>query len=316
MSWEREPLWTKAKLYFEYAFNETHDDPKFGLWCSLGLEILARAAIASKNPALLAEPASDHRYLLHALGLSVERSPKSININIVFTLCKMLFSEFSDEHFKIAMSLANRRNEELHSGAAVFVEYKTEQWLDGFYSVCKVLAMAMGETLVSLFGGQEAKIAEETILDKKKDVKKEVMKLIQAHKTIFGSKSEDERILAAKKSEESGDLLSHERHHRVKCPACDCVATEQGEVFGKEHVSHEEDCILVKRDIKPTNFYCSACGLKLEGYAKLDAAGLGRYYSRQTTYSPEEYYGLISEEELQLRIDEYIADQGQEYDNE
>ena len=39
MSWEREPLLTKAKLFFERAFNESRDEPLFGLWCSLGLEL-------------------------------------------------------------------------------------------------------------------------------------------------------------------------------------------------------------------------------------------------------------------------------------
>src|ERR1700733_8056848 len=39
MSWERDPLWAKARLYFEHAFREPRDDPRFGLWCSLGLEL-------------------------------------------------------------------------------------------------------------------------------------------------------------------------------------------------------------------------------------------------------------------------------------
>src|SRR5713101_2698481 len=41
MSWERDPLWAKARLYFERAFELPRDDPRFGLWCSLALELLA-----------------------------------------------------------------------------------------------------------------------------------------------------------------------------------------------------------------------------------------------------------------------------------
>jgi hypothetical protein len=56
MSWERDPLWAKTKLFFERAFNEPREDPIFGLWCSLGLELLGRAALSSISPTLLAEP--------------------------------------------------------------------------------------------------------------------------------------------------------------------------------------------------------------------------------------------------------------------
>jgi hypothetical protein len=63
------------------------DDPFFGLWCSFGLEILARAAIANISPVLLAEPDRDHRYLLHALGRGSERiERKSIDTACVLNL--------------------------------------------------------------------------------------------------------------------------------------------------------------------------------------------------------------------------------------
>ena len=36
MSWERDPLWVKAKLYIERGFAFPREDPQFGLWCALG----------------------------------------------------------------------------------------------------------------------------------------------------------------------------------------------------------------------------------------------------------------------------------------
>lgn len=50
MSWEREPLWSKARLFFEKAFSEERENPAFGLWCTMGLELLARSAISSISP--------------------------------------------------------------------------------------------------------------------------------------------------------------------------------------------------------------------------------------------------------------------------
>jgi hypothetical protein len=74
MIWERDPLWAKAKLFLERAFEYPADDPQHGLWCSFGLELLARAAVASVSPTLLAEPDRDHQNLLHALGVGPKLS--------------------------------------------------------------------------------------------------------------------------------------------------------------------------------------------------------------------------------------------------
>src|SRR5713226_5553634 len=92
MSWERDPLWAKARLYFERAFEVPRDDPRFGLWCSLALELLARAALASVSPTLLAEPDREHKFLLHALNRGSQKTPRrSIGTAQVFDLCKTLF---------------------------------------------------------------------------------------------------------------------------------------------------------------------------------------------------------------------------------
>ena len=74
MSWERDPLFAKSRLFFGRAFDLPRDDPQFGLWCAFGLELLARAALASVSPTLLAEPDDDHKHLLHSLGRGAERS--------------------------------------------------------------------------------------------------------------------------------------------------------------------------------------------------------------------------------------------------
>ena len=91
---------------------------------------------------------------------------------------------------------------------------------------------------------------------------------------------------ARAQAEELARELSAERHHRVVCPACGCTATLQGMPFGKEHVTHEEaEAIVVRQVVSPTDFSCSACGLKLTTYAAVETAGLGEHYTRTTTYS-------------------------------
>jgi len=318
MSWERDPLWAKARLFFERAFDESRDAPTFGLWCSFGLELLARSALASISPTLLAEPDHEHKYLLHALNRGSERIPrKSITAVQVFSLCHMLFPGFTKDDCTAALALINRRNEELHSGAASFDEYPSSQWLAGFYRACNSLSAAMGESLTSLFGEDEASVANETLTVNQNDVRQRVQSAIASHRSVFEDRVEDDRKNAAAEAEKLGAELATQRHHRVVCPACKCVATVQGRSFGKEHISHDEGEIIVRQAVAPTSFACSACGLNLEGYAQLETAGLGGHYQRRTTYSPDEYYGLIDPEDIGSYVEEYLANmEGEEYDNE
>jgi hypothetical protein len=317
MSWDRDPLWAKARLFFQNAFNTRRDDPQFGLLCSFGLELLARSAVASVSPVLLALPDNEHKNLLHVVHKESQLPfPQSISVTLVFKLCKRMFADFSEDDNTIALALLNRRNAELHSGAAAFEEYKSSQWLAGFYHACRSLTAVLKVSLTDLFGEQEAKLAEEMLAENRDNIKREVLSAIAAHKRVFDAKQPAEQEAAKLEAEELGQTLSTQRHHRVKCPACGCTATVQGRLFGKEHVTHEENGdIIVRQAVIPTDFSCIACGLKLLSYAQLETAGLGDHYTRKTTYSPEEYYGLINPDD----IDEYLEERAgdlREYDNE
>jgi len=311
MSWERDPLWAKAQLYFERAFEQSREDPLFGLWCSLALELLARAALASVSPTLLAEPDPNQKQLLHALnrGSGPRRSIGTIQ---VFTLCKTLFDEFSQHDFTAAIALVNRRNDELHSGNSAFDEYPSKYWLAGFYRICRSLTSAMGESLESLFGREEARVAKQILDETQTEVKQRVESAIAAHRKVFEARPEADKRAAVESAKEEGDRLAHERHHRVTCPACGSIATVQGEAFGSERVIHEDDSIIIEQPVWPRTFACPACGLKLQGYAELEVANLGGNYTRTTLISPEDYYGLIHPD----HIYEYLAENADEYDNE
>jgi hypothetical protein len=319
MSWEFDPLFTKSKLFFERAFSHREDDLLFGLWCSLGLELLARAALASVSPTLLAEPNSDHKHLLYALNRgSKEVERRSIKAVQALSLCKHLFADFTADDLINAKALVNRRNEELHTGASAFDQYPSKLWLPGFYRACHSLVKAVGQTLENLFGADEAKVAAEILADTEKEVKKRVLDSISEHKKLFCSKPAEEREALTKSAKAETDLLVYRRHHRVACPACNSDATVTGREFGPQQVSNEDDEIVVRQSVSPRSFSCSACGLKLQGYAELHAADLGGHYTRRTVFSPEDYYGLIDPEgeDMSQYVQEYLADMAGEYDNE
>ena len=317
MSWERDPLWAKACLFIERAIDFQRDDPFFGLWCSFGLEILARAAIANISPVLLAEPDRDHKYLLHALGRGSERiARKSIDTARVLNLCLELIETFTKDHLTVCLALVNRRNEELHTGAAAFAAYPTNQWLAGFYGACESLCASLDETIESLFGEDEAKVARSVLEGDRNDTKQRVLSRISSHKTVFQSRSEQEKETAHADAGKEAKTLAYQGYHRVKCPACNGTAIVKGTAFGKEVVSDENGDIVVRQAVSPTFFSCSACQLKLEGYAELEVCGLGGYYTRRTTFTPSEYYGLIDPDDLPYHVEEYLADNMREYDNE
>lgn len=307
MSWERDPLWTKARRYFERAVAYRHDDELFGLWCSLGLELLARAALANISSTLLAEPDREHRNLLYALNRGAKRQPKkSIATAQVLNLCKTLIGGFSDEHFKASLALVNRRNDELHTGSAAFHEYPPNQWIGGLYRVCKVLSESMDESLESLLGKEEAESATAMLQEIANDLIQRVKSKIASHKNVFTEKDALEQEQAREKAAEDMKPLAYRGHHLVSCPSCGCTSSVQGETFGKSQLEIGDHEIIVRESISPRSFACTACGLRLTSYPELDAAGLGGHYTRTSTISPEDYYNLISVDDV--AFSDYISD--------
>ena len=324
MSWEQEPLWTKARLYFEQALEYPREDARFGLWCSFGLELLARAAVASVSPVLLAEPDRDQKNLLLVLGRGDARvGAKSVSSAQVVKLCQHLFADFTPVHTRMALALFNRRNAELHTGAAAFTDYTTQQWIAGFYSCCRSLVAALGETLETLLGDDEAQVAASVLAEAEREVRQRVESEIGAYRRVFEDRPQEERSELAAKAEEMVQGLVERRHHKVECPSCRSCATTEGDAFGGAFVSHDdaENEIVVRQAVLPRRFSCPACGLKLEGYAELAAANLGNQYTRTTRYFPEEYFELINPDDaeaVQDLVDRHIQMQGygEEYDNE
>src|SRR5438270_3125806 len=118
--WSYETLWQKAKLYARLALaEEDRDSAKFALLSTLALEFVARSTLARVHPALLADPREPEN-LLYAFGYRTDKSPKSIPAKALFARCEVVVPEFTAAERTFAMTLMERRNEELHSGSAAF----------------------------------------------------------------------------------------------------------------------------------------------------------------------------------------------------
>ncbi len=297
MAWDSESLWAKACLFIERAFAQQDDDEQFGLWAALSLELLARSSLASVSPALLAEPDKEHSNLLHALGRLPSRNPRSIGVTSALQIAKKLFEGISDADVTLGVALVNKRNEELHSGAAAFEDYPTDKWLVGFHRLCDALCKAQNRSLSDYYGDEEAQRAEEMIQAAGEQTKSRVMGRIASHKNVFAEKSAEEKVAAVATAERSARELGWRGCRESTCPACGSKASISGEAYGKESVSLNEGEVTIRQPMIPRELKCQACELHLRDVGELDAAGLGGRYTSSSRVTAAEHFGLISPED-------------------
>jgi hypothetical protein len=301
MSWQPDALLGKAKLYIERGLEEDREDPLFPFWISLALEFLARSALATKHPTLLAAPERNMENVLYALGGPAPKSgPQSIPASVVFQLCKQLVPGFGPDEAAVCESLAKKRNEELHSGGLPFDDFYTASWLARFYRAAKVLLAFQGQGLAEFVGGEEAKAAEEMILAAEKEAIERVKKSLAAHRVLFEEKDNQAALLS--QSEAEANAMSHKGGHKIQCPACGAVSWVTGERISSQGAKYEDGQVVERDAMLPTAMTCIACGLKLTGHHELQIAGVGGQYTHTSYYDPIEYHAQ--------------GTAGEEYDNE
>jgi transcription elongation factor Elf1 len=78
--------------------------------------------------------------------------------------------------------------------------------------------------------------------------------------------------------------------HRVNCPSCDSVALLHGSPAGAESSTYKDGLIVNRQPMLPSTFECKACGLKIVGYSKLNACGLGGTFTSTSYTDPIDYF--------------------------
>jgi hypothetical protein len=291
-AWDAEALWTKALRYAECMVDNESDDWQKGLWSSLALEFLARAALANVSPALLAEVSqktSDH--LFHALGFEPAGSsikPMSIGAAEVLRRLASLFSDtFTREMEGFCIRHTGNRNAELHSGETPFDGVDPASWQPEFYRAASVLLKTMELSLTHLVSEEEAEVAQKLIEAAADEKAKAVVGEVAAHKKVWDAKSEDEQ---AKLSALAEGRATRQVGHRVSCPSCRSTALLQGEPASAPKIKLEDDMIVESQEYLPSKFECTACGLKVLGLSRLSAINLHGRYKHTQCYDAAEYY--------------------------
>lgn len=296
--WSSEALFAKALVYIEEMETYSPTDRRFGLSSCFALELLARAALAHISPTLIAKT-GNWREIHYALGhpsTKKDGPPISATTTAVISILQELLPSFSEELKNFSVIHCNRRNAELHSGETPFDGMDNAAWLPKFYATCSVFLKFMGKELSDFFSHPLAVVA---MIDTLQETATEaVRQQIEAQRQIWNSKTADDR-----RTLQAQALVWATRHtgHRVDCPACGSTGIIRGSGQGPvtARIADDKDEVVQKQTMLPSSFECIACGLRISGWSKLSACGLGSLFTATTTLSPAEFFELHTDEELQ-----------------
>ena len=315
--WSSDALWNKARLYIERAFTGDRDNELFPFFAAIGLEFLARAALAKVHPSLLADP-QDGNNILYAFGYAATERPISIPAKTIYSRLSYVVADFSKEDQSFCLLSAERRNRELHTGQLAFHGLRSGEWLPDYYRVLNKITLSLGHTIDELLGEEEAKeaienieiVRQETIHAVKQriaDIKKRISVLTGAE--LKSKRDSNEFKLLAVHFTTGG------AHFQKQCPACESLGAIHATHIGSTAARIKAGDLTAQRFFSPKKFECKVCGLEIVGSQALRVAALSDQIVDEETSDPVEFFGLdpmdyIDESELRRRLYEG------EYNNE
>jgi len=293
--WDSEALWLKAKTFVDKANAVEHGNPDFGLWSSLALELLARAALTKIHPALNADP-KDERNLFFSLGIQVVDQPRSLPAHSVYPRLETLVRGFEKPQRDFCDYMGLLRNVELHTGELAFASVNANSWLPRFYSVCKVLCESMGKTVTDFFGDNVGAAAEKTVAAFAKAQEKAVKDKVSKHRKDFEAKSAGERAKLTEQAALEANMLPL-GVTADKCPACGSQGILRGNLIKELEPIYDEGELLVDQEYLATSFKCSACGLHLSTIDEIGLAGVNvRFTERTSTNLHDRFQGEFEDD--------------------
>ena len=301
--WTSDSLWNKGKRYLSRAFEQDRKGDLFPFYASLGMEFLARSALASVHPALLADP-QDGNNILYAFGFPATARPTSIPAKTVFSRLKFVIEDFTEDDLVFCIRLSELRNQELHTGALAFTDYATGRWLASFYRVVQKIVLKFGFKLEDILGEAEATHACTLISRAAQDVTKAVRERVGKIESKISVLNENELVERRKAHEPTYTrirqtsgivVLAHE------CPACDSKGFLFATPTGATPARLKGEEIVSQRIFWPTKFECRVCNLKLDGYEELQVVDMGDQIVDEDVYDPVEYFNID--------VEDYITDE-------
>jgi hypothetical protein len=279
-------LFNKSKIFIEKAIykRDQGDYSEFLLWSSLALELLGKAALAYVHPSLVVDP-NDPKGFLVACGYSRLDDFKTITAKTVFERLHNTLSinRFDQKTKDFCMSLANKRNAELHSGLIPFDGVQIETWVPKLWDVYKILLDFQQKTLTDFVGEQEAINAEEIINDHSQTIQKLIELRVERHRQAY-----KEKYAFHSPQQIVYDLDIDQEI--IDCPSCSNDGIADGELSDKEYVGRDPDepwIELIDETYAVTSFRCLYCDLKLNGYDEIDFSGIDPTFIKRVEDEPD-----------------------------
>jgi len=297
-----EALLAKSKVYMSRAMASKGDDEldEYQLWASLALELLGKAALASKHPSLIVDP-THWPSMFVAAGIKITTDVKTITAKTLFERLTHLAPRFDKSVQDFCMRIAERRNAELHSGDLPFKTMRLDAWEAKYWHAADIVLRFLGSSLEEWLGAADAaaprQILDEAFAALESSVKEQV-KAATANAKAMKKGERDPRIGQAEAldPEDAGPLFDQAHDHiwRETCPACANPAFMAGEQSG-ETISHESEEYamweIVDREFVGEAFVCLVCKLSLSSSDELTAADLNYIHNdtveREMEYEPE-----------------------------
>ncbi|WP_426181867.1 hypothetical protein [Microbacterium sp. TWP3-1-2b2] len=290
--WDHEAYRAKAQAYFTRAGRNPNGD-EFIVWSILGVELLARAALAKVSPVLNA--AMDGPSILDSLGYPDPngKQAKSVPMHTVLARLPVVVEEFTPDRVAEFEYLMELRNAELHT-AVVRLDEPVSNWLPKLVRAIAPLATHLGVTVGTLLGEEVAELGQSYVDADDKKVLQDVRTRINAARQFWDRLTTDEQTARLPQVRNANN-----RRFQL-CPACKCVMTLQSSAIRSSPSYIDEDGDRVtKVEYVVTGGVCQACGLELGSTAEVRSAGLAQafheieieeaYVEREPEYVDDEY---------------------------
>ncbi len=304
LAFDHEALWAKSVLFIKRGLRErdARDYAGFQLWGAVALELLGKAALARVHPALVVDP-THAESLFAACGRPAGVERRTITAKTLFERLRRLNPRFDKQAQDFSLTLAIRRNGELHSGEAVYAGIKLESWVKHYWKVAALVLETQARGLADWIGEEEAKAAQEVIDEAMTALKQAIDGRVRTQREKFdkqfppGSPERAELVARHK----GGALVrwrdfqpyGWDHHIAIECPACKCDGMLAGPSIGEEKVELEFDegeepwTELFDITCSSEAYRCRACDLKLDGLDEIEAAEIDSEFEVQEEREPE-----------------------------
>ncbi len=288
LMWDSASLMGKAQVYFARAYREDRGSSLFGTWIGLGVEHLARCALATIHPVLLADPREGNN-ILFAFGVEM-KSPRSVPMRTVLSRCNALFDDFTDTHEQALMALTELQNTELHSGIVSFESIPAAAWYLPTMRAVVALCAYTGLGLDDLIGEEEAALTNQMLAEASKERTAEVLALIAEHRAFalsLDAQDRERREVERIRRIAPSNQLSYTR---CTCPACEASAELAGSLVRELPPVLNEDSITERSLYLPVRMLCPVCELDLKGHERLQIAGVGEVFVETCITDADDYF--------------------------